>query len=455
MGGSGIGSIVGGALSLGSALLSKPKSSGSGSYSGAAQQAAQAAQYHPYDLTTGWGTAEFDEDGYSATGTLAPLWQGWLDTHLFNAANQYDQLKPFYAPAWADYSPSLEDYITGYNQGTRYAADSFDDLTLRPYEAKYHGGQYGTDASFSIQGPDGRYLTVAKGTGTSNSELKKALEEAAIASGGDWDAFVSDIQSKKQRGSAFNNVWVRTAGQLAGNMHKFNERGARLHQWDEFIEDFDDPIYDEDAYGLAEEAAKAEWEEAVANWKSPAHQMYQRLREMAQPGERRDRQSLENRLFQQGMLGSTGGHHRQQAFNEAIGQKDLATEQAAIGLSEQIQNNILSRAQSELAAAQGIQNMETGLLGLGANIGKPTVQAGIAQAGLLGAGYASDLDASNAFWSGLSSQVGGYAPQIGQAIGGLFSSPASYSGGYGLNYISSPWAGSGYSDPLQINLPIG
>lgn len=100
------------------------------------------------------------------------------------------------------------------------------------------------------------------------------------------------------------------------------------------------------------------------------------LQQQAAPGEQQQQQALEQRLFNQGRLGTTGGSRNIEAFARGLGQADLGRQMAAQDLGLQAQQQNLQTAglfgnlgQAQLSGygniGQGLNSQGTQLMGLG------------------------------------------------------------------------------------------
>jgi hypothetical protein len=91
--GSAIGAVVGGGLSLlGSRSASKSAQSAADAQLQAGREAAEAARFRPYAVSTGFGRSFFDEDAQTAGYELDPRLAAFRDQNYGLATNVYDQL---------------------------------------------------------------------------------------------------------------------------------------------------------------------------------------------------------------------------------------------------------------------------------------------------------------------------------------------------------------------------
>lgn len=96
-----------------------------------------------------------------------------------------------------------------------------------------------------------------------------------------------------------------------------------------------------------------------------AQQEFQNIQEILAPQREQQRETLEERLFRQGRLGSTGGGVEQEAFGRAVQAQDV-----------QLATQALDRARS---AQQGFLGLAQGLTQLPAQIAQQTGQLGLSQ----------------------------------------------------------------------------
>lgn len=136
-----------------------------------------------------------------------------------------------------------------------------------------------------------------------------------------------------------------------------------------------------------------------------SEQAYGLLRGISSPEEAEARAALENRLFRQGMLGSTGGALRSQAFEQAVGQTQLQQQLQSIGLGQQLTDAQIARARGLFSGAQGMYAPLNEMARTGMGLGVAGAEAG-ARAGYLG-GKAGEIRASEfagaakSLWPGL------------------------------------------------------
>jgi hypothetical protein len=164
----------------------------------------------------------------------------------------------------------------------------------------------------------------------------------------------------------------------------------------------------------------------------------QLLRDQAAPFEGRAMDSLQNRLFSQGRMGSTGGGLEMEAFGRGLGQADTERQMQAQQLGIQAQNQNLAQAGllSELAgtgfanalnyndigvnrAAQRMQNA-MGMFGFGADL--MNTQQGQAYNGLQGMlGIDSNMMNLGALGKNIASSPQQAQLQSSSPLGSLFS----------------------------------
>lgn len=134
---------------------------------------------------------------------------------------------------------------------------------------------------------------------------------------------------------------------------------------------------------------------------------YNLLKKLGAPQEQQDRLDLENRLFQQGMLGSTGGQLRTQALYDSQGQTDLARQLSAFDLREKLLSGEMSRfdyGMSLLDPSGIVAGMSTSSLG-------PQASEQNSQLGAIASGNKTraeqDLGSAKLFWDTAGKLFGG------------------------------------------------
>ena len=101
----------------------------------------------------------------------------------------------------------------------------------------------------------------------------------------------------------------------------------------------------------------------------------QRLGAAAAPIEQRQRQELENRLFKQGLLTSSGGAERMGALTEAQSQAELQRQLAGMQYGTQEQERLFQNALGAYQAGTGLEQLSEGLLPQYAGIGGRATEA--------------------------------------------------------------------------------
>ncbi len=86
------------------------------------------------------------------------------------------------------------------------------------------------------------------------------------------------------------------------------------------------------------------------------------LREQSAPSEQADRMALENRLFQQGLMGSTLGVDRYAALNEAQRRADVQREMQGYQLAQETQGNLFNRGLQGIQAGTAIEGLTGDLM---------------------------------------------------------------------------------------------
>lgn len=99
------------------------------------------------------------------------------------------------------------------------------------------------------------------------------------------------------------------------------------------------------------------------------------LRQLSAPVEDRQRTELENRLFRQGRLGSTGGGLDQRALFRSQSDADMARQLAAIESGEGLQQRLFGTALKSLGAGLGIGDFSKDLFRIGGQLGGFAAQA--------------------------------------------------------------------------------
>lgn len=449
--------LIGGGLSLVGSVI------GGGMASDAASEAAQAAEYDPYDITSGLGTGLWE--GQSGTAALSPEWQQQQQQYLGQSNLFNQQLMDFYAQpnisdytTYANYQPTqtLEDFLAQQGAGTTgtggggvtgtggdivgsgvfthpgdfqtsYASilNPTYDLTAQPgYVESFDPSQGGYTALGNgvyqsllggWQNQGGSYFIPE---GTSLSDLPENIQQEILYTGDDGNIFT------------YAGGGTGTGGELTAE-----QQATAQQQYEDYLAGAGGTV-DQEGYQSALDA-----------YKSPEQVIYDRLSQLAEGGESLQRSGLESRLFAQGMLGSTGGGHRTAALERSLGEKGLAREQMAVTLTQQIQNMIQQRGLAATSAALGIDQASLDALRLGAGVGQSQAAAGAIQGGILAnAGAQQGGAIANAFSSfgqnlpaGLFSSspstpsLGGTSPGFGS---GSYTTPSYYSPGqqYGINF---------------------
>ena len=106
-----------------------------------------------------------------------------------------------------------------------------------------------------------------------------------------------------------------------------------------------------------------------------AQQQYDRMAMMSADQEQQARLGLENRLFAQGRLGSTGGARQQQALETGLFQGQIAREMQSQLMGQQMQDSLFQRGLGALQGMQSLDSQAMQQLGMGASMGAQ--QAGL------------------------------------------------------------------------------
>lgn len=141
----------------------------------------------------------------------------------------------------------------------------------------------------------------------------------------------------------------------------------------------------------------------------PQH-FYNLLSQLSESGERRQMHSLENRLFSQGRLGSTGGALQLQAgmdsMNDAMLKRELG--------SYELQNNLFNQALGGLSQLLNINQAALAPAGMGSGIGLNNAQIGAS----LSPSIMGVANSRGGMWESLFGGLG--SSGLGSALGGLF-----------------------------------
>jgi len=169
-----------------------------------------------------------------------------------------------------------------------------------------------------------------------------------------------------------------------------------------------------------------------------AQQLYGQLGQLSAPGEAQARSSMENRLFAQGRLGTTGG---QQQFGNLLQAQNLAgvgREVQSFNMAQDVQNQLLGRAMQSAQGGAAIDQMGQGLIGMGSDLGGRQSSAGAYAAQFPWQAAQNQSDATSAFFSNIASKVGSAQtpqPQYGPMAGGYLTGPqlnSPYTPQYGI-----------------------
>ena len=106
--------------------------------------------------------------------------------------------------------------------------------------------------------------------------------------------------------------------------------------------------------------------------------LYSEQQALFAPAQEQDRLALENRLLQQGLLGSTTGSLRSETLLGAQSQQDLARQAVAFEQAQQAQKNLMSGQESAITGLLNLANQTEGMFGTGANLGIAQSNAALA-----------------------------------------------------------------------------
>ncbi len=129
--------------------------------------------------------------------------------------------------------------------------------------------------------------------------------------------------------------------------------------------------------------------------------LLEKMRGVSRPGEERERLGAENRLFKQGMLGSTGGASQMGEIRQAQGMKDLMREIQAFTQAQQVQDQLQGRGMKFLQGASTLDDQAIKNLELGGRFGGMSASAGAKAAQFPWEAAKNTSDATAAFWGGL------------------------------------------------------
>jgi hypothetical protein len=176
---------------------------------------------------------------------------------------------------------------------------------------------------------------------------------------------------------------------------------------------------------------------------------YNKMRQLSAFPEEQQRLAMENRLLQQGMLGSTGGANQTRAMQEAMNTNAVNQQLQAIGLGQTLTNNATQRAMQNWTGAMAPTAAMAGQMGQTGQFGQQAMTGQLKAADIMQRAQANQSDAraaaaGNVLGSGM------FAPNTGTS-GGLFGQAINY----GVNNIGN-WLGgntsTGYGADQYANL---
>lgn len=126
-----------------------------------------------------------------------------------------------------------------------------------------------------------------------------------------------------------------------------------------------------------------------------------RLQELAAPQERRERLNLENRLFRQGLLGSTTGRQRSQSLLEAQALKDLARETQGFEAGQAAQDRLFRNVLGSIQAGTTLDQLNAQQLNQAIAAGGAQTSTNLAGAQFQFAADQSRGDAISSFFNQL------------------------------------------------------
>lgn len=112
------------------------------------------------------------------------------------------------------------------------------------------------------------------------------------------------------------------------------------------------------------------------NQKAGMQELYGFLSKMAQPGQNRAVNSMENKLFARGMLGSTGGAEMMGQLQDSFNRADLGRQVQAYQMATDAANSAAQRAATGMGMFGNLNNMYLNQILAGANIGGMDASAG-------------------------------------------------------------------------------
>lgn len=133
-----------------------------------------------------------------------------------------------------------------------------------------------------------------------------------------------------------------------------------------------------------------------------------RYRKMSDPREARQRSQLENRLFKQGMLGSTGGGERTEALLGAQGTADLQRQNLAFNQAQQVQDQLMNRGMGFMQGATNLDRLPMENLRMGGTFGAASATAGANAAKYPWMAAQNNADSQSAFWGNIGQGVSSY-----------------------------------------------
>ena len=129
-----------------------------------------------------------------------------------------------------------------------------------------------------------------------------------------------------------------------------------------------------------------------------ASQLYSQLSQISAPEAEQQRLATENRLYRQGMLGSTGGGIQMGALLKAQKLQDLARETQAFNMAQDVQNQLVNRGSAFLGGATGLDQAAMGNLDMGGTLGGRQASAGANAAQYPWKAGLNASDMTSGFW---------------------------------------------------------
>lgn len=145
---------------------------------------------------------------------------------------------------------------------------------------------------------------------------------------------------------------------------------------------------------------------AATNPAEVASMWYNNLSQLSAGDENQARLNLENRLFSQGMLGSTGGAQRMNALEDSLSDARLAREMNAWQFGQGMQQNLFNQALQGLLGMQSIDLNAMQPIQIGMGIGQGNQSVGAAMMPTIMDHYGTQANAISGLFGNLGTQLG-------------------------------------------------